>query len=1003
MAEKKRPRGRKKNVTGEGQGLFKREEGLGTGPVGSQDGYAGKKADKDKGLVEDLLSGAAQQAMGGQQSGGMGDLLGGMLGGQSQQGGNQGADLGDLLSGLTGGQSQQGGQSSQGSGLGNILGSLSDGDSGQSQQSGLGALGSLLGGASQQNAQQQNTQQQTQQSANPFAQTQSGSGGGGGTIPLGAGTGGAKKKGSCLRYIILALIIFFVISMLMRCMSGGGSGTSSIGENTLSSGQSSSSTTQSSQSSNNATVADTTTTDASNVATYSNGNDILSQLFGSTAGTGQTYSDWGNAAGNSSALNTQVASGARPKYTTIRGNGQDVVTIMVYMCGTDLESRSGMATSDLMEMTKAQISENVNIIVFTGGCQRWNNQVVSSEVNQVYKVESGGLARLVDNAGNTAMTSPQTLSSFIQWAAQNYPANRNALIFWDHGSGSVAGYGYDEKNSRAGSMSLAGIKQALAAGGTKFDFVGFDTCLLATAENALMLNDYADYMVASEETEPGVGWYYTDWITALSNNTSMPTTELGKNIIDSFVAACNKTCPGQLTTLSLIDVAEFAHTVPDALSAFSKNVSSMVTAGDYKTVSNARYNTREFAQSTRIDQVDLIDLCDKIGTNESKALADALRGAVKYNRTSSNMTNAYGVSVFFPYGRSRYLSTAVSTFNEIGLGEDYTKCLQEVAGMAVSGQVSSGSQSSPFGSLFGDYDASSYATGDSDAIAQLLGSFFGGNTSGYSDYSGMDSSALSYFTGRSMPIEDTASYIADNSIDPAQLVWQEDENGDHILSMSEENWQLVHDLDLNIFYDDGEGYIDLGLDNIYEFDDEGNMKADRGETWLAINDQIVAYYHLSTVDDGENYQITGRIPAFVNGERADIFVAFDNAHEEGYVTGVQYVTDEGGLSLIGKIQGSAEDQTEGEEGSLTEIGAEATTDEAIRTDVPSLQDGDVIEFICDYYDYDGNYQDSYKLGNPITVNGDLTISDVTLPEGDRVVTYRLTDIYDREYWTEAIR
>ena len=39
------------------------------------------------------------------------------------------------------------------------------------------------------------------------------------------------------------------------------------------------------------------------------------------------------------------------------------------------------------------------------------------------------------------MTQPDNLASFIQFCAKNFPANRYALILWDHGSGSVSGYG----------------------------------------------------------------------------------------------------------------------------------------------------------------------------------------------------------------------------------------------------------------------------------------------------------------------------------------------------------------------------------------------------------------------------------------------------------------------------------------------------------------------------------------------------------------------------------
>ena len=316
---------------------------------------------------------------------------------------------------------------------------------------------------------------------------------------------------------------------------------------------------------------------------------------------------------------------------------------MVYMCGTDLESRNGMATSDLQEMASANLG-NINVIVYTGGCLSWRNNIVSSKVNQIYQVQNGGLKCLSSNAGTGAMTDPETLASFIKWCAKNYPANRNELIFWDHGGGSVSGYGYDEKNKRSGSMTLAGISKALKSGGVTFDMIDFDTCLMATAENALMLDSYGDYMVASEESEPGVGWYYTDWLTQFAADPSAPTTEIGKRICDDFVKVCARKCPGQQTTLSVIDLAEFAATVPAELSTFSDSITSLIADKKYSQVSNARNRTREFASSSRIDQVDLIDLASNMGNEEGKRLIKALQGAIKYNVTNS-ISNASGVCI----------------------------------------------------------------------------------------------------------------------------------------------------------------------------------------------------------------------------------------------------------------------------------------------------------------------------------------------------------------------
>ena len=247
----------------------------------------------------------------------------------------------------------------------------------------------------------------------------------------------------------------------------------------------------------------------------------LSALLGGLNG-GSVSSGWQGGA-NTGRLNTQVAPEAREKRTKLLGNGRDTATIMVYMCGTDLESRSGMGTSDLQEMLAADLGQNINLLVYTGGCKGWKNNLVSSSNNQIWQVRDGGMVCLQKDLGSVPMTDPDTLTGYIQWCAKNYPADRYELIFWDHGGGSISGYGYDEKFASSGSMGLAGINTALKNAGVTFDFIGFDACLMATAETALMLTPYADYLIASEETEPGVGWYYTNWLTEFGKNTSWTT------------------------------------------------------------------------------------------------------------------------------------------------------------------------------------------------------------------------------------------------------------------------------------------------------------------------------------------------------------------------------------------------------------------------------------------------------------------------------------------------
>lgn len=220
-------------------------------------------------------------------------------------------------------------------------------------------------------------------------------------------------------------------------------------------------------------------------------------------------------------------------------------------------------------------------------------------------------------------------------------------------------------------------------------------------------------------------------------------------------------------------------------------------------------------------------------------------------------------------------------------------------------------------------------------------------------------------------MEDAEEYLAEHRFPDEALVWSTGEDGVPVLRLSEEQWGLVQALELNLFYDDGEGYIDLGLDNVFDFDDNGGLLGKNDGAWLAVNGQPVAYYHTSTVEDGGNYTITGRVPVRYNGSRAELILVFDNENPYGFAAGIQSVYLDGETDTAAKLQAG-------------------------------LQPGDTLEFLCDYYSYAGDYQDSYLLGEPVTVTEEgLVISDVPL-EGVTRAAYRLTDLYGQRYWTPAI-
>ncbi len=683
-------------------------------------------------------------------------------------------------------------------------------------------------------------------------------------------------------------------------------------------------------------------------------------------------------------LDTTVDKAAKAKRTTIKGNNKDKITILVYMCGSDLESQGSMASYDLQEMATATLGSNINLIVYTGGTTKWAINGISTKYNQIYQVTNGKLSCLVENAGTGSMVDPDTLVEFLEFGKEHYSANRMELIFWDHGGGSVSGYGYDLKYPKLGSMTLDQIDEALTKAGIKFDFIGFDACLMANTETALMLTEHADYLIASEESEPGIGWYYTDWLNALAKNTSMPTIEIGKNIADTFVSTCKSQTPRQAATLSVVDLAEVAAVLSDKLSAFSKSATNLINNNQYKTVSSARSGAREFAEGNGVDLVDLVDLANGVGTTEAKELVNAILGCVKYNNTSNSMTDAYGLSIYFPYSSTKYVNTMLNTYNKIDMNADYSSCIKTFVSYQATGQVASGGQHTAQQS-FSSYNTSQYTSQSSgDLITELLNAFLTtgesqqqgsqqtGQQQGSQQSSGDDPYAVLLNYGinlllNSMFNKGIGDYVANNHFD-VDLTWK---NGK--IALTERQWSMVDDLKLNVFIDDGEGYIDLGTDYVFDVDEKGNLLQIKDMTWLAASTdekswQIIPYYYSSSTIDGDNIITTGRIPVLLNDQQANLIVYMDNDVIE--VVGVTYDYDD--VDVIAK-------------------------------NLSGLNEGDVVKFLCDYYTYDGSFVDSYVLGDALTITSELYLGDVYVSGYNYLAAYQFTDIYQQNYWTTPMK
>lgn len=774
---------------------------------------------------------------------------------------------------------------------------------------------------------------------------------GGGLLGMLLGGGGRNRSGCVSKLVMIGivLVVIYYLFSMFKPAPADPAGSSDLFGDLINSSQ--------------GTGADNGTASGSGTGT---------SAFGAI-GSGQTMADT-TVDGGAYKVDETVSPNARDKRTVLRENGSDTVTVMVYMCGTDLESKSGMGTADLNEMLHAELSDQVRVIVETGGTSAWKNSVISSRTNQRYRVTNSGLALLEDNLGRKSMVEPETLTDFIDYCTKNYPADRNILIFWDHGGGSLAGYGYDQ-HFPGGAMTLDEIGEALRKANTSFDWIGFDACLMGALETAVVLEPHADYMIASEEVEPGIGWHYTGWLTALSKNPAISTPQLGKTLIDNYIQECAERTPRSQATLSLVDLAEFKALVPTTLAAFAGSMNELIDTEKFEVVSDARANAKEFSAASRLNQVDLIHFAENVGTADAKRFADSLRRTIKYNRSSQNITNANGLSAFFPNGRTSQVGQMLDTYDAIGFDDAYGRCVQTFASMAVGGQVVSTGTGSPLDALLGGLSGggglgtSGQTTTGSGAgteiISSLIGSFLSsGDFSAFTGSGGSDWLDTNKLTS-------SASYYAENRLDASALTLTE-KDGQRVLSLPEDQWELIQFMALNVFLDDGEGFIDLGLDNVYDYNADGDLIMEYDGTWVGINGQIVSYYMESDDHAGDMYTIKGRIPMLLNGELADMIVQFDNQHPEGTVLGarLRYDTTTQTLTLAK---------------GLTDIVA-----------------GDRIDYLCDYYTYDGTYSDTYMLGQTQTATGNWEIANLRVGNMPYQMTYRITDRYGNHYWTEPV-
>ena len=337
-------------------------------------------------------------------------------------------------------------------------------------------------------------------------------------------------------------------------------------------------------------------------------------------------------------------------------------TVLVYLVGSDLETRDGLATGNLQEMMKVGSGQDLNIILETGGARKEGWTTVRRQ-----RVVKGG-AEVIAELGAQRMTDAANLRKFIEWGVQAYPAQSYHLVFWDHGGGPLGGFGIDENYREHGTMSMPDLVAALDGAqrttGVTFDLIGFDACLMGNAEVAHMLSPYGRYLVASEDIEPGYGWDWEAYVDHLAGNAGATALSAGKTIVDGYVAKMEKN-GSNMVTMSLVDLSKVAPLM-NSLNEVAATIVGKLDDPDaarrhdaWADLAYARRYTHDFQTSWIYGNAyDLVDLADFItmpklgGLDVSEAQIDAvqkaLEEAVVYNQHGRQLWSTGGLTLYSP-------------------------------------------------------------------------------------------------------------------------------------------------------------------------------------------------------------------------------------------------------------------------------------------------------------------------------------------------------------------
>ena len=369
--------------------------------------------------------------------------------------------------------------------------------------------------------------------------------------------------------------------------------------------------------------------------------------------------------------------------TAVAQAEEPALTILVYMTGSNLETEGQAASKDIREMAAAlPDGSGVRVLVLAGGSTAWD--MFPAPDNTIYDIR-GSEPVAVHSFSSRSMGDPELLAEYLRWGYEYMPAERYALILWDHGGGPLMGVCFDElytdDRGAMDALTMNELGQVLESSPfreKKLVFIGFDACLMCTAEVASLVSPYAEYMIASQETEPASGWSYA-FLDGLTGKESGA--EIGHRVIETYADSLKEQTVS--ATLSCLDLSK-TDTMLAELSAFFAEITSAINPDTYPAYTECRVNTKVLGGSTS-SQFDLVDLADLIDTYETEGLADASRlkaaiddMVVESWRQRDKYVN--GLSIYYPFdNKSMFISPWASVYGQSDFSPEYRAFISRVS------------------------------------------------------------------------------------------------------------------------------------------------------------------------------------------------------------------------------------------------------------------------------------------------------------------------------------